>query len=101
MMMVNWHTVKGAIHKHTKYDTESVYSIKHIFGMEYHIILINLFCNKTKYNLNCFIRKQFYITFYYIYMESGKLGFRKVVSDWLTGDLPDARKRDINMPLQS
>ena len=30
-------------------------------------------------------------------MESSKLAFRKVVSDWLTGDLPDARKRDINM----
>ena len=34
-------------------------------------------------------------------MDSSKLAFRKVVSDWLTGDLPDARKRDINMPLQS
>ena len=41
------------------------------------------------------------MTLYYIYMESSKLAFRKVVSDWLTGDLPDARKRDINMPLQS
>ena len=34
-------------------------------------------------------------------MESSKLAFRKVVSEWLIGDLPDARKRDINMPLQS
>ena len=47
MMMVNWHTVKGAIHKQTKYDTRSVYSIKRIFGMEYHIILINLFYLQT------------------------------------------------------
>ena len=66
-----------------------------------HVTEIILFSNKTKYNVNCFIRKQFYINLHYIYMESSKLAFRKVVSDWLTGDLPDACKRDINMPLQS
>ena len=60
-----------------------------------------MFYIKTRYSVNCFVRKQFYITLYYIYMEGSKLAFRKVISEWLTGDLPDARKRDINMPLQS
>ncbi|KPV46620.1 hypothetical protein SE19_04760 [Acidiplasma aeolicum] len=34
-------------------------------------------------------------------MEGSKLAFRKVISEWLTGDLPYARKRDINIPLKS
>ncbi len=34
-------------------------------------------------------------------MESSKLAFRKVISEWLTGDLPYARKRDLNIPLKS
>ena len=34
-------------------------------------------------------------------MEGNKLAFRKVISEWLTGDLPYARKRDINIPLKS
>ncbi len=69
--------------------------------MIHYVSNINLFYKKTKYNIYCFIRKQFYITLYYIYMEGSKLAFRKVISEWLTGDLPYARKRDINIPLKS